>query len=338
MSRALVTGATGMLGSYLVERLQDEGWSVRALCRRPERADWLASRGVELVAGDLLAPASLHRAARGCDAILHAAAVVGTRGDPKSFHRGNVLGTRHVETAAARAGARMLHVSTTAVVGSARYRDEPTDESVELPELPERDLYGRSKQAAEVLVLEAHDRGRVWATVVRPPVMYGLRDRQFIPRIGPVLDRGFFPLPGGGRTTLNVVHADAVARGALLALNRDSAGGRVYHLTDDFDLTAADLVRYAAEGLNRTIRAPHVPLPAARAGFALLGLGLRLAGRRDLAPHARGTLKMLTRDNPFTSRRARSELGWTPRIRPAQGLPEAFRWWKDHVTSSPERS
>ena len=72
-----------------------------------------------------------------------------------------------------------------------------TDESTPLPELPAADAYGRSKQEAERLVLAAHAAGRVWASVVRPPLMYGKRDRQFVPRLGPVLERGFFPLVAG---------------------------------------------------------------------------------------------------------------------------------------------
>ncbi|HSR41025.1 MAG TPA: NAD-dependent epimerase/dehydratase family protein, partial [Longimicrobiales bacterium] len=282
-----------------------------------------------LAAGDLLQPATLGRAVRACDAVLHAAAVIGPGGDATRFRDGNVVGTLNVVRAAAEARARLLHVSSTAVFGEARYRDEPTDESVPLPALPEWDAYGRSKQAAEALVLDAHRQGRIWATVVRPPVMYGLRDRQFVPRIGPVLERGFFPLVGGGRTTLNVVHADSVAEGSVRAVSRDEAGGRVYHLTNDFDLTAEDLVRGAEEGLGRRIRSPEVPVTLARAGFGILGLGLRVVGRSDLAPHARGTFRMLSRDNPFTSTRARAELGWSPEIRPSEGLPEAFRWWRE---------
>lgn len=330
MSRALVTGATGMLGSYLADRLLREGWRVRALCRRPDAAGRLARRGVEVVGGDLLDPASLVRAVRGCDAVFHAAAVVGSGGDPERYRRGNVEGTGNVVRAAAQAGARLVHVSSTAVLGSARYRPEPTDESVPLPELPGWDVYGRSKQEAEALVLHAHRRGRIWAAVVRPPVMYGLRDRQFAPRVGPVMERGIFPLVGGGRNALPIVHADSVAEGAVRTVCRDGCGGRVYHLTDDFEITAADLVRGAEEGLERSIRSPSVPVPAARIGFGVLALALRAAGRGDLARHARGTFLMLSRENPFSSRRAREELGWSPEIHPSEGLPEAFRWWREH--------
>jgi len=123
--------------------------------------------------------------------------------------------------------------------------------------------------------------------------MYSRRDRQFVPRVGPVLRRGTFPLIGGGRTTLTLVHAGSVARGAVLAARTDRAAGRVYHLTNDFPVDTRTLVRCAAEGL-----------------------GVRVRG-------------VLTRDNPFSSARARAELGWSPDVRPETALTEAFRWWHE---------
>ena len=173
-----------------------------------------------------------------------------------------------------------------------------------LPQLPDHDTYGRSKQDAERLVLEAADRGRIWATVVRPPVMYGRGDRQFVPRIGPVFLRGVFPLIDGGGARLPIVSASAVADGAVLAAGTDAARGRVYLLTNDTPVTVADLVAFAAEGLGRRVRTPRLSLTTGGIAFGLLRGALRLAGRKDLAAHATGTLRMLTRDNPFTSARA----------------------------------
>jgi nucleoside-diphosphate-sugar epimerase len=326
--RALVTGATGMLGGHVVERLVEAGWRVRALVRVPPHGRGIPAPGVELVGGDLTDPMSLRRAASGCDAVVNAAAAIGPGRDHEAFRAVNVVGAAHLIAAASGAGARLVHVSSTAVFGRDRYRSHPTDESEHLPELPERDAYGRSKQEAERLVLAAHARGAVRAVVVRPPVMYGRHDRQFAPRLGPVLAQGFFPLIGGGRTTLALVHADAVAQGIVRAATREEAAGKVYHLTDDFELTVADLVRLAGQGLGRRVLAPRVPPAAGRAFFLALRLALRAGGRADLAPHAEGLLDMLTRDNPFTSERARRELSWAPSIRPAEGVPEAFRWWR----------
>ena len=225
--KALVTGATGMLGSHVVERLLAEGTEVRALVREPSRATWLARQDVELARGDLMDPMSLRASARGCDEVYHAAAVIGAGDGWETFRRGNVDGTRALVEAAGEAGARMVHVSSTAVFGRHRFFPHPTDETVPLPELPEEDAYGRSKQEAERVVLEAHARGTIHAVVVRPPVMYGLRDRQFIPRLASVLSRGVLPLPAAGRARMTLVHGDAVARGMILAARSPGAGGRV---------------------------------------------------------------------------------------------------------------
>ena len=88
--------------------------------------------------------------------------------------------------AAESAKARLVHVSSVAVYGSSgRYAPagRKTDESTPLPPLPERAYYARSKRESEELVLGAHRAGRVWATTLRPDVIYGPRDRQFVPRI-----------------------------------------------------------------------------------------------------------------------------------------------------------
>lgn len=334
MRSALVTGATGMLGSYIVERLVESDCTVRALVRSPDKAKWLRRAHVEVIQGDLSDLHALHSAASGCDAVFHAAAAIGPEAAWETFRAGNVQGTSNVVDASAHAGARLIYVSSTAVYGGSRYALGPVDERAALPRLPDADAYGRSKQEAEHIVLSARESGRLWAAIVRPPVMYGERDRQFVPRIAAVMNRGVFPLCGGGQTTLPAVHANAVAEGAICAALTDDANGRVYNLTGDFPLTVAELVRLAAVGLGRRIHAPTVSLPASRGLFRALRFGLTLAGRGDLAAHAQGTLEMLTHDNPFSSARAREELHWSPTIRPEIGVPQAFHWWKAHHGSA----
>ncbi len=336
MKRALVTGATGMLGGYVVERFLAEGWDVRALVRDPSRNGGLARLGLEAVVGDLTHADALRAAARGCDAIVHAAAAIGAGGDWAAFRATNVAGTANVVAAAEDSDCRLVHVSSTSVFGRERYYAFPTDETVPLPLLPDTDAYGRSKQEAERVVLAAHARGRVWASVVRPPMMYGKGDRQFVPRVARALAAGVFPLVAGGRNTLALVHARSVADGAVRAALTTAAGGRVYHLANDFAITVADLVRLAADGLGRRVRTPRVPLAIARLAGGALAAGLAVGGRRDLALHAPGLLDMLTRDNPFTSERARRELAWSPVIAPAAGLPEAFAWWRERARSAAE--
>ncbi|HTL94495.1 MAG TPA: NAD-dependent epimerase/dehydratase family protein [Gemmatimonadaceae bacterium] len=334
LRRGLVTGATGMLGSYIVRRLAARGCEVRALVRDVGRAAWLRPLGAELAQGDIADAGAVRAAAAGCDAVFHAAAVVSPDPDWEMFRIGNVEGTQHVIDACARSGSRLVYVSSTAVYGDSRYERAPVDEMAVLPELPSHDAYGRSKQEAEGLVLRAHAEGAVHAAVVRPPPMYGERDRQFVPRIAVVLSRGCFPLIGGGTTTLPLVHAQNVAEGALLAATIEGAAGRAYNLTRDYPLTVANLVRYAAQGLERHVFAPSISLGAGRVLFRAIELGLIAAGHRSLSQHAGGTFEMLTHDNPFSDERARRELNWRPTIAPDSGVADAFRWWKAHHRST----
>ncbi|MDQ4081012.1 MAG: NAD(P)-dependent oxidoreductase, partial [Gemmatimonadota bacterium] len=281
MRRALVTGATGLVGSYIVERLQADGWAVRALVRDPTRAGWLSSLGAELVNGNVLDAAAFARAADSCEAIFHcAAAIIPDQSEWEAYRATNLDGTGNAIAAARGASARLLHLSSVAVYGGAsRYRSTPTDETVELPPLPETAFYARSKRESEAMVLEAHARGEIWGCAVRPDVVYGKRDRQFVPRVARVLSRGFFPILGGGRSTLAIVHAANVADGAVRAVAVDMAGGKAYNLANDYDVTVRDFVRLAAQGLGRRVRLVPVPMILARAVFKLVTMAIGIARR-----------------------------------------------------------
>lgn len=328
--RALVTGATGLVGAYLVERLISDGWQVRALVRVPANAAWLEPLGAEIIAGDVLDATRFRDATVGCEAVFHAAAAVTASGGWDVYRAANVEGTRNAIAAAQAAGAKLLHVSSVAVYGGqARYRSTPTNEDAPLGPLPDSAHYARSKRESEGLVLEAHAAGSIWACAVRPDVIYGRYDRQFVPRVARAMRRGFFPILGTGGTTLAMVHAASVADGAVRAVATFAAGGRVYNLANDFDVTVNDFVRLAAEGLGSRVRRIPVPIPVARMGFKAMGYALRFLKGPSMSGNAVSSFWFFTRNNPFSSERARRELGWSPPTRPEIGIPEAFRWWKD---------
>jgi nucleoside-diphosphate-sugar epimerase len=330
--RALVTGATGMVGRHIADRLLADGWSVRALVRDPARARALAEAGVELVPGDVLDEAAFAAAASRCDVLFHAAAQIVGRGW-ESYRSVNVEGARHAVAAAARAGARLMQVSSVAVYGSeTRYLGEHsgTKTSEELPFMPlhERNYYGRTKRESEELVMAAHRAGRIWATAVRPDVIYGRYDRQLVPRIAPLLRAGIVPLVGGGRTTLAVVHAAAVADGAIRAATTEAAGGRAYNLANDFDVTVREFFTFASRGLGVSPHFVPVPLWLARGGLWVAKQAVRLPTLGRVHIGGRSKLEFLTHDNPFTSARARRELGWNPTVHPVDGIADAFAWWR----------
>lgn len=331
---ALVTGASGLVGSHIVDRLLADGWTVRALSRNPAQARQTLPAAVEIRAGDVLDESSFEQAARGCNVVFHSAASIITPGGWEAFRAVNVGGTRSAISAAARAGARLLHVSSVAVYGT-RGRYAParegrrTDESTPLAALHERAHYARSKRESEDLVLRAHVEGRAWTTAVRPAVVYGTRDRQFVPRMAILVRRFAIPLLRGGRSVLGVVHAANVAQGAVLAATTDAAGGRAYNLANDFDVTVRRFFELAGEGLGRRPLFVPVPMWAARGALGAGKWVARIATGDRFRMVGNAALDFLSQDNPFSSDRARQELGWRPAVHPEEGVPEAFRWWRE---------
>ena len=329
---ALVTGATGMVGSHIVEQLVAAGWTVRGLVRSDASASFVSSLGAEPLRGDVMDTESLLRAARGCDVLFHTAAAITAGGGWERYRALNVDGTNAVIHAAETSGARLLQLSSVAYYGATgRYtKGGKTTEETPPGELRERSYYARSKRESEDLVLAAHRSGRIWATAVRPCVIYGPRDRQFVPRMAGALSFGLMPVLGGGRSTLAVVHAANVASGAILAATSDVAGGRAYNLANDFDVTVRDFFRLAASGLDKRVRFVPVSRWLAKAGLGAFQLFDRVALGGRFAVATEGSLTFLSRDNPFSSDRARRELGWSPTMTPEIGIPAAFRWWKEN--------
>jgi nucleoside-diphosphate-sugar epimerase len=329
VARALVTGATGLVGSHIVERLVHDNWKIRALVRSP--APWLGSLGVECVKGDVLDGDSFARAADECDVVFHTAAAVTTGGGWEAFRRLNVDGTANAVRAAERAKARLVHLSSVAVYGpEGRYQTSvKTDEDTVLEALPEHMYYARSKRESENLVMAAHAAGRIWATAVRPDVIYGRRDRQFVPRIARVLTFGIAPSIDGGKATLAIVHAANVADGAVRAALSERAGGRAYNLANDFDVSARDFFLLAGEGLGKRVRLLSISKRKAQRTIGAAISALKAVSMGRMSVLSKDSLDFLMRDNPFTSERARRELGWAPAVRHEEGIPDAFRWWRE---------
>jgi nucleoside-diphosphate-sugar epimerase len=334
MPSALVTGATGQVGSHIVEQLVRAGWPVRGLSRSDASDTSIRAMGAEPVRGDVLDRESLIAASRGADVVFHTAAAITVGGGWESYRRTNLDGTANVIEATARSGSRLLQLSSVAVYGAGgRYGAAKTSEETPLGPIGERSHYARSKRESEQMVMEAHRAGRIWATAVRPDVIYGPRDRQFVPRIARAMRLGVMPLLGGGTSTLAVVHAANVAEGAILAATNDGAGGRAYNLANDHDVTVREFFTLAARGLDRRVRFVPVPLSLAKIGLRAFRVADRLVLGGKFAVASEGSLSFMSRDNPFTSERAKQELGWKPSVRPEVGVPEAFRWWKGQLSS-----
>lgn len=209
--RAFVTGATGFVGSHLVERLSAQGWEVAALARPGSDTDLLERLGVERVPGDLDDPRALARGAAGARVVFHLAAVTAAPA-PALYLRVNAEGTRRVAEAARESDEtrRLVYLSSYAACGPAPDGRPRTTDDAPAP----LTAYGRSKLAGEASA-RAEVGGSTSLLVIRAPVVYGPRDRDLLSYFR-LIDGGFAPIPGGGRQALHLVYAPDLAR-ALVA-------------------------------------------------------------------------------------------------------------------------
>src|SRR5574342_1433570 len=175
MTRALVTGGTGFVGSNIALRLAERHWEVRILERPGASRELLEGGPFEFVTGDVLQPESLLPAMQGIDVVFHAAGVVDYwRQGVERMYQVNVEGTRNVMEAALRSGIeRVVHTSSTAAMGI--HPNILVDETFSFNVKPERFVYGHSKYLAEEIVFESIRRG-LPAVIVNPTTVIGPRD------------------------------------------------------------------------------------------------------------------------------------------------------------------
>jgi 2-alkyl-3-oxoalkanoate reductase len=318
--RALVTGATGFVGSHVVDRLLERGHEVVALIRSPAKALGLAERGVQLVRGDLDDIPALTTAAAGVDVVYHIAALTGAV-DEAEFLQANREGTANVVRAAHAAGGdpRLVLISSMAAGGPAE-RDRPRRGAGD--ERPVT-MYGRSKLASELVVRE---QALPW-TILRPPTIYGPRDRDNLITIFKAARAGFAPVFGDGTQQLSMVHVDDLAEAILLAGESPAVIGGTFYTNHPEILTSAALVGQVGLAIGRSVRL--VPLPEWLARTALTATGAWAAAFR------RRTILRADKANEFYQPAWTGDpapfiaaTGWTPRYDAATGLAHTAEWYR----------
>lgn len=322
--RALVTGATGFVGSAVLRRLLARGLDARVLTRPGSDRRNLAGLEVEIAPGDLDDPDSLSAALQGCSLLFHVAADYRLWvPEPESIYRVNVEGTRELMLRAADAGVeRIVYTSSVATLGL-RADGGPADEQTPVALADMIGHYKRSKFLAEREVEGlVRERGLPIVTV-NPSTPIGPRDLKPTPTGRMIVEAAEGRMPAFVDTGLNVAHVDDVAEGHLLALDRGRVGER--YILGGEDMTLAAILAAIAEKVGRQpprLHLPHglvLPLAHLAEGWA------RLRGRGEPFVTVDG-LKMARKWMFFTSAKAEAELGY--RSRPArEALDDAVDWF-----------
>jgi nucleoside-diphosphate-sugar epimerase len=327
--RVAVTGATSGVGLRLCEVLRAHEVPVTGLVRDPDRGEarQLAALGVDLVRGDLADEPALDRLVCGASVVHHCAAHVGDWGPPEQFVAVNVAGTRRVVEAAARGGARrFVHLSSTAVYG----RPDRGQVTETWPVRRSGQSYDDTKVDAERIAFERGKALGLEVAAIRPPVIYGPYDRNFMPRAVKMLRAGRFMLIDGGKAPLNLVWVDHVVDVMIRASSERAAIGEVFNVMDEVDARPPS-VREVATAIAEAIGAPppsrSLPFGVAFTAGTLIHKAFTIAKAESPPPVTPFSVVILTRDVVYDSSKARRLLGWEPKQRALDGVrreAEAF--------------
>ena len=328
----LITGATGLLGSHIAEKLVAAGAPVRALVRTTSDTRFLESLGVELVRGDITDRSTLDAACDGATTVYHAAARVGDWGPWKDFVSHTIDGTRNILDASIKANiGRFLYVSSISAYGHRNERGLVIDETHPLGvKLHKWSYYSRAKGTAEKMALEAHARGDIPVTVVKPSWLYGERDNASLPRIIRNIRKGMAKLPGGGGNLLNLTYAGNEAEGCILAATKDCAIGENYNLSSDGDITLSEYFNKVAACLGEKPVTKTVPYGVAYTAAYVMEVCGHLFRRKSPPWITRYSLWMLARHTFFSPEKARRELGWQPTVGYDEGIERSVKWCVDN--------
>jgi nucleoside-diphosphate-sugar epimerase len=313
-ARVLVTGGGGFLGSALVQRLRENGDSVRLLLRRASSAG-----GDGVVVGSLGQPDVVDHAVQGVDVVYHVGAAM--KGAKEEFEQGTVWGTRNVVDACLRHGVKLVYVSSMSVADHAGHTTGvPVSESSPYEPHPDRrGVYTQTKMRAEMMVLDAIGEQGLRAVIIRPGQIFGPGAEHATPN-GVIGIAGRWIVAGSGRRALPLVYRDDVVEALLAAEGSERALGQVINVVDPAVVTQNDYFRWAER--TQTLRVVRLPVWV----LMVLGWKIEILGKllkRDV-PLSRYKIRSLKPLWPFDTTKARDLLGWSPRVGSAEGLRRTF--------------
>jgi dihydroflavonol-4-reductase len=330
--KCFVTGASGFVGANLVHELNACGHEVRALLRPGADERGLVGAKFSRVTGDVLDPQLLEREMRGCDWCFHVAASYHLwLPDYRPMYAANVEGTRHVLTAAARAGCtRIVYTSTVGCIGlpkaDAAGHFTPTDEATPVSEAQMSNPYKISKWRAEVVARELVGQG-LPIVIVNPSTPVGPRDVKPTPTGKIFVDFLNRQLPAYLDTGLNWVHVRDVAIGHILAAERGGVGERYILGHADGNWTMQATLAALAEITGIPAPKMQVPYWVALAAAHVSERISAVTGRPPKAPL--GGVRMAKYKMWFNPAKAIRDLG-LPQTPPRQALADAVQWFAEH--------
>jgi nucleoside-diphosphate-sugar epimerase len=317
MTRVCITGASGFIGRTLAERWRALGAEVRGV-------DLAGDPGRGIVAGDVSQPGTWQRAAEGCEAVVHTAALVGMPSDESGFWAVNVRGTRLALEAARDAGARrFVHLSSVVTFGL----DFPDQVDERWPVQPTGVAYVDTKIASEQVCLQAHAAGEMEVTIVRPGDVYGPGSRPWTVMPVELIRSRRFALPASGRGIHSPIYVDDLVAGIIAAAGTGAAAGQVITVSGGVGVETREFFGHYARMLGRR-GVPTVPTRVALAGAGMQSGIARLRGTVNEVTPA-GVRYLALRRGTYAIGTARELLDWSPEVGLEEGMRRTEAWLRE---------
>jgi len=316
--KALVTGATGFIGSHLCEELVRRGYKVTGLVREKSNLKWIEGIDIKLAIGDCENIESLLEAVAGFDYVFHLAGLTKACSENEFFCT-NAKGTENLTITVAEKNPRLkrfVYLSSLAAVGPSENGSPLCEESVPRPV----SCYGRSKLEGEKAVLKY--KNGIPVTILRPSAVYGPRDTDLFVFFK-MLKKGIYP--HWGKCYYSLLYVDDLVRGILLAAENKKAEGEIYFLADERFYSNEEIASEIASALNTKavrFRIPKFFMPF----FAYIGERVHKKGiiNRDKMSELRYSHWICD------TRKAKEDLGFLPRVGIKEGIKWTADWYKIH--------
>ncbi len=318
--KALITGATGFLGSHIAEALLKKNFSVKCLVRNPKKLKWLEGLSVEIVCGDCSDKKSLESSVEDVDYVFHSAGLIRAVCSDELYLT-NVRGTKNLVEAVFEKNPnikRFVYISSQAASGPARDIRQKTEGET----ANSISHYGFSKFLGELEVLKFRE--KLPLTILRPPAIYGPRDDGIFVLFN-YAKKGFLPLPSDEKF-INISYVSDVVDGIISAALSEKTKSQTYFIGADKIFSWRDLCEVLKKNVNPKARIIRVPYFIFWISAFFSEIFARLKNKPALVSFDKLN-EMKQKSWLFSSAKAKSDLGYSPKISLEEGVKITYNWY-----------
>lgn len=325
MTKVIITGVNGFVGSNIAEKFLNEGYEVHGLVRQTSDLKFLEGLDVKLHYGDITDPESLNSAFKGMDWVIHTAAMASDWGKFEKFLKVNVEGTLNVARACtAQNIKKLVYISTVAMYGFGRL-DVRESDSKAVTKFP----YNESKRIAEEKLQEYAKLNGLYFVSIKPGNIYGIRDHTFIEKYLDAMIGGKVAYVDAGRHKTCPVYIENLTQAIMLAATSNINSGESYFITDGMDITWREFTDKFAEKMNLKKPKQSFPFFVAYSVAWLMENVYKILNAKN--PPLLTTYRVSNggMDYTFSIEKARKQLGFNPVVEFDEAVERTVQWYQN---------